>query len=317
MIRQLRPIIFVALVTFLCANSSALAKPPVMGALDTNGITFKLKTTTGEITQSDEQTLSGFSLGGTARRGGRFYYIAKPSGSSENSLFIVSLKTGILDIVDLDRDDDVRAMFFKGRKLYGMFYNGGTGLCGLYKINPSTGATSLVLDLGDLDIEPIAGSLAEYQGSYFMLVKPEIDSSQRKLLRFKTKSSGATSVDVTDASQVPVMCNKLKPRQATQSFTCLAQNAIETEVMVCNLTLRGRATCKDPLPDIVRVGSGHTMLTADERSYYAFVYAPGEPDNQRLIKFNAAGTIKSNIVLDRIYIGGHFKQERNEQPGSN
>lgn len=301
-------LLLVFLVAFAIPSVGLAADGPIVG-LDTNGATFEFNPKTGAATPKTNEPFNAFSLGGTARRDGKFYYVVEPSGLTDNAIYTVVLKTSAISHVALDRDDPVRAMFFKGKKLFGVFYNGNTGLAGVYKINPVTGATTQVLDLSALDIEPITGAIAELNGFYYMLVKPEIDSTRRQLLRFKTKANSASVTEVVDASNVPVLCERLEPNFKKNNFVCMASAAAETQVNVCKLTLKGKATCTATLPNILRIGGGHTMLSADGKSYYAFVYAPGEENNQRLIKFTSKGVIKSNLVLSTILIGAHFKNE--------
>lgn len=302
-----REIVFTLLVA-LSISTPVSAQSPI-AALDTNGAVLLIDAKTGEITPKAEEPLSGFSLGGTARATNTLYYVAEPTGSDENSIYTVSLKSGTVTHVDLDRSESVRALFVNKRKLYGVFYDGTLGSAGVYRIDPATGVTTLVLDFSSLDLEPIAGSVVSFGGFYFLLAKPEADSGQRKMLRFKLKSSGAVVIDVLDKAGAPVLCNKMKPNAATQRFVCLAQDLAETQVSVCRLSLKGKAVCSAALSGVLRVGSGHTMLTPDQNRYYAFVYAPGEPDNQRLIRFNARGAVKANIPLSTIAIGAHFPSE--------
>ncbi len=284
----------------------ARAQGPI-AALDTNGIVYQVDTKTGALTEKTEEAFTDFSLGGTVRRGGKFYYVVAPAGLSENALYTSILKSGTLIHVDLDRDDDVRALFLKGNKLYGIFYDGNAGSAGLYRIAPTTGVTTLILDLSDLNVEPIAGAITQIENTFYMLVKPEANSAQRQLLRFKVKSGSAQLFDVVDGTGNPVLCDKLKINAAQKAFVCLAQAAAETQVNVCRVSLKGKTTCVATLTDILRVGSGHTMLSNNGKTFYAFVYAPGEPDNQRLIKFNAKGVIKSNLSISTIMIGAHFQ----------
>ncbi|RIL11374.1 MAG: hypothetical protein DCC75_02460 [Proteobacteria bacterium] len=300
--------ILFAFVILSSAISPLQAQGQIAG-LDTNGISFQVNSRTGEFTTDTEEAYTSFSLGGTARKGNKLYYVVVPSGSTENAIYTVDLNTDTISHVDLDRSESVRAMFFKGRKLYGIFYDGTAGSHALYRIDPSSGATTLVLDLADLDLEPIPGAFAPFGRFYYVLAKPEADSAQRRLLRFKAKSGSAQVFEVVDSSNNPVLCDKLKPKASKNNFVCLASNAGETQVSVCRMTLTGKATCLATLDGIERIGGGHTMLAADQKVYYAFVYAPGEPDNQRLIKFNSRGAIKSNLTLSTISIGAHFAAE--------
>lgn len=179
----------------------------------------------------------------------------------------------------------------------------------MYRINPATGVTTLILDLSDLNVDPIAGAITQYGGFLYMLVKPEIDANRRQLLKFRLKAGSAVLSEIVDRNQLPVQCDKLKTNTARKEFVCLASAADETQVNFCRLGLTGRATCLNTLLGIERVGGGHTMLTFDESSYYAFVYVPGEPNAQHLIRFTNRGVIRSNIAADAISIGAHFESE--------
>lgn len=281
-----------------------------IAALDTNGAVLQVDTATGTLSVKATAELDGYVLGGTARRAGKFYFVAQPDNSSQNALFSVVLSSGASSQVALDRNDDVRALFFVGKKLFGVFYNGNEGSAGVYRINLTTGITTQVLDLSALDIEPIAGAFAKLNEFYYMLAKPESDSGQRRLLKFKPKAGSAKLFDVVDGSAAPVLCNKLKPNLAKNNFVCLAEANSETQVNVCKLSQKGKATVLSTLPEVRRVGSGHTMLTRNGLVYYAFVYHPEEENNQRLIKFTAKGVVKSNTPINGIAIGAHFQSEQ-------
>ncbi len=293
---------------FELSPSLSEAQSDIAG-LDTNGIVYQVNRKTAELTPITNEAYSAFNLGATAQKGGKLYYVVVPGGSSENALYISTLKTKSLTHIDLDRNDSVRALFFKGNKLFGIFYDSGAGTAGLYKIAPKTGVTTLVRDLSTLDLEPLPGAITEFNGFYYLLAKPEIDSTQRRLLRFKTNGGNVRISEVLDGAGSPVRCDHLKPNASRKNFVCLASNMAQTEVSVCKLSLKGVAKCEAALANITRVGQGHTMLTPDQKNFYAFVYANGEVDNQRLIKFNAKGVIKSNLVLGTILIGAHFNSE--------
>lgn len=297
--------------------SPSLWAQGLIAGLDTSGIVYQMHHRTGALTSRSNEAFTSYSLGGTARRAGKFYYIAVPSGESENALFTVVLRTGAIQHIDLDRSEDARALFFVGRKLYGIFYDGGIGFAGLYRINLSTGVTSEVLDLSELNVEPLAGSFSSVGGFFYMLTKPESDASQRNLLRFKARHGSARLFPVIDRSSNPVLCNKLKPNAANGNFVCLASDLAETQVDVCRLSLRGRATCLNTIPNIERIGGGHTMLTQDQNVYYALGYAPGEPDNQHLIRFNSRGVVRADTAIDTIFIGAHFLTEEPVVSGAN
>ena len=297
------------LILFIALSASTYAQGAAV-ALDTNGAILRVDIKTGALTEKAAEALNNFILGATARNGGKFYYVGEPSGSTEKALYTVKIGTGQIGHIDLDRNDQVRDLFFNGNKLFGIFYDGNAGTAGIYRINVKTGVTTLIIDLSTLDIEPIAGAITSYGKFYYILAKPESDSSQRRLVRFTTKTASAPQVlDVVDSTNSPVLCDKLKPNVSKKNFVCLASKNSETQVDVCRLTLKGKATVLSTLPNILRVGGGHTMLTLNQKDYYAFVYAPGEPNNQRLIKFTAKGTIKSNLAIDGIMIGGHFAGE--------
>lgn len=289
----------------LCPLHQASAQGAV-GLLDTNGTIFQLDHRTGVMTTRAESILSGYNLGATTRRGDKFYFVSEPEGSDENAIFTVSLKTGAISYVDLDRAEDVRALFFKGTKLFGIFYDGTSGFAGLYRIAPSTGVTTFVLDLATLDIDPIPGAITQIGSWYYMLVRPEIDSSRRQILRFKPRAGSTSLTEVTDGNLSPVRCDKIQPNKAGTKLVCLASDSEETTVNVCRLAFNGTATCLTTLAGILRVGGGHTLLGPYNNKYYAFVYAPGEPDNQRFIQFTANGTLRANTTLDTISIGAHF-----------
>ena len=277
--------------------------------LDTNGSLFQVAQRSGAFTPGVSNPFTSYSLGGTTRKANTFYYVAVPSGGTENALFSVQLKTGVTSQVDLDRNDSVRALFFNGKSLFGVFYDGNAGTAGVYKIQPTTGVTTLVLDLSTLDVEPIAGAFTRNEKTFFMLVKPEIDATRRQLLSFRLRAGSAKLVEIADASALPVTCDKLEINAARKDFVCLASAAAETQVNFCRLSAAGRATCLNTLPGILRVGGGHTLLTLDRARYYAFVYVPGEPDNQRLIKISGRGVIQSNVSIPAISIGAHFASD--------
>ncbi len=280
-----------------------------LAGLDTTGAVFEIAPKTGVVTPVVEEAINGFVLGATTRHLGKFYYVAQPSGTTQNALYTAVLKTGALSHVNLDRNDSVRALFFRKKQLYGIFYDGNLGTAGLYKIAKLTGVTTLVLDLSTLDLEPIAGAFADFRDSYYMLAKPESDSTQRRLVRFKASAKAPVVMNVVDSLGAAVLCNHFKPNAKRQSFVCLASAAGETQVDFHRLALNGVATYVSTLPGILRVGSGHTLATLDQNRYYAFVYVPGEPDNQHFLKLSSKGAILSNVTLDRISIGAHFQSE--------
>lgn len=286
----------------------AHAQNHILG-LDTNGVTFEVVARTGAFTAKSELAFTSFSLGATARKGNVLYYVAIPGGGTDPALFAANSKTSAITVTDLDRNESVRALFFSGRSLYGVLYDALSNSAGVYRIDPATGITSLVVDLSGLDVEPIPGALAKVGKVYSMLVRPEVDSERRQLLTFRLRAGSAAVVEIADKDGIPVQCDKLKPNKAKKDFVCLASAADETQVNFCRLNSRGVARCVTTLPGIERVGSGHTLVTTDEANYFAFVYVPGEPDNQHLIRLNSRGAIKSNVALPTISIGGHFLTE--------
>lgn len=303
-----RSLLVATLLSLLSLPNGALAQGSATG-LDTNGITFDIDPKTGTLTTLTEESFANFSLGGTTRTRDTFHYVVSPAGSQENAIYTVDLKTKTVGHVDLDRSDAVRALLTQGKKLFGIFYDGNAGTSGIYRIDPATGVTSLVLDLSELDVEPIAGAITQVGKFFYALVKPETDSGRRQILKFKLKAGSASLVDVVDAQGAPVLCDKFKPAKSEKSFVCLAQAASETQVNVCKVQLNGRAKVLNVLPSVERVGSGHTMMTADRKSFYAFVYAPNEPNNQHFVKFTPKGVVKSDVPLSTISIGAHFKSE--------
>lgn len=276
-------------------------------AIDTNGISFEVNHSTGDTTKKSEESLNNFNLGATARNGDQLLYVAAHGGGTEPQLHIADTKTGAISHIDLDRDDPVRALFFDKKKLYGVFYNGNLGTAGIYRINQTSGVTTLVLDLSDLDLEPIPGAVSSSGSYFYMLARPEAASQERRLIRFRTRGGTPKITAVTDADGAIVQCDKLQPNTAWKGFMCLASDTTNTVVNACRLSLSGRARCLKTLLNILRVGTGHTMLTLDQKSYFAFVYVPNEPNNQHLIKFNSRGVMVKDFRLTTIMLGAHFR----------
>jgi hypothetical protein len=281
-------------------------------ALSTSGTIYEINQNTGESTEIAEEIISSFTLGGIARRNNILYYIATPSASTENSIYKLNIKTKVLSKVDLDRasgDDDVRALFFDGNKLFAVFYNGTAGTAGLYQVNPKTGVTALKINLSDLNYEPIGGGFERFNGFTYMLAKPETDSNARKLMRFKKTARSVKSFDVKDAGGNPVLCERIATIANGSKLVCLASADSSTQVRYCNLKFNGLANCLSVLSDIKRVAGGHTFTTTDGRNFFAFVYDNIDENNNRLLKINKFGVISENRELDGIFVGARFKNE--------
>lgn len=298
-------ILFIALVF----STPVWAAAPTLVGLDTNGNVYQIDLTTGALTEKAADELHSFTLGGIARKKNTLYYVAAPSGSSENSIYTVNLKDSSFLHVDLDRaedDDDVRAMFMSGKKVYAVFYNGTAGTAGVYLIDPLTGVTTLVLDLSDLNVEPIGGAFARIAPYYYLVVKPESDSTRRQLLRFKLKagSTQLTEILATDGITT-TSCDRIKATAKHKSFVCLA-TVTSSQVDVCKLKLNGQATCLNTLANVERVAGGHSLSTPNEKTFYALVYAPGDSSAQRLVKFNAKGVLQSTLTVNSIVVGIRF-----------
>ncbi|MBX7138676.1 MAG: hypothetical protein K1X83_11900 [Oligoflexia bacterium] len=302
----------VLLCGILCLSCSVVRAEQKFAAFNTSESVFEVTPSDATLSLITQSELTSFSLGASTRLGNTLYYVAAPSGSSENALFKVNLKTTALTFVDLDRsgdDDEVRALFIRRGKLYGIFYNGNAGSVGLYRITPATGATTLVLDLSDLDAEPVPGAIAQVLGVPYMIFKLNSDANRRLLVKFGSTVSSIRSKEILDSDQNPISCEKIKFNLPRAKFVCLASAESQTQVKVCKVTLAGRASCSSALSGIERVAGGHTLLTPNQKIYYALVYAPGEPDNQRLIKFTPAGVVKSNQIVNTLLIGAHFANE--------
>lgn len=276
--------------------------------INTSGTIYQVNLQTGELTEKANEEVTGVSLGATARRGAQFFYVAAPSGTSENAIFKANTRTAEITHVDLDHDlgdDEVRALFFNDNKLFGIFYNATAGTAGLYKINPKTGVTKLVIDFSSLDLEPLPGAFTKAGDSFYFIGKPESDGTQRQLVKFKQKASSVKVKDILDADGNSVRCDRLQLNEKSGAFVCLA-SPIATQVDVCKLTLTGRATCPTTLEGIERVAGGHTMATPNNKIYYGLMYQLGDSDSQRLLKFNARGVVKSTLTIPTILVGAHF-----------
>ncbi len=297
---------------FLVSNIAPCLAAPTLLGLNTNGDIFEIDSTTGTLTEKAAEELHDFTLGGIARKKTKLYYVATPSGSLENSIYTLNLKTNTLSHVDLDRaedDDDVRAMFMVGKKIYAVFYNGSAGTAGVYRVDPLTGVTTLVRDLSALDVEPVGGAFAKLEPFYYLIVKPESDSTRRQLLRFKLKSGDVQLTEIlADDGVSTVACERLKATAKHKNFICLAA-ASATQVDICKLKTNGVATCLSTLSNIERVAGGHTLSTPNEKTFYAIVYELGDSSTQRLVKFNAKGVVLSTVTINTILVGMRYDDE--------
>lgn len=287
----------------------AQAQTDLVG-INTSGDVYQINTSDGTLTLKAQEAVTTIDLGAIARKKNLLFYVAAPSGSSENSLFKVSISTGAITKVDLDRNDTAKSLFFNGNKLYGIFYNSSTGDSGVYKINITTGATTLLVDLSAINAEPLGGAIAR-QGAFFhTIVKPTEET--RQLLRFKLKANSAVVNDIKSPTGTDIKCDKIKPHPSLPSFVCVASTS-STQVDVCKLSLKGVARCGGTLTSIIRIGSGHTMMRSGKR-YYVFGYAAGEPNNQRLVSFNAAGKELASpaIANGSLFVGARFGIEDTE-----
>ncbi len=300
----MKKILFLAL-SGLLAVSSAHAAPRKFLGLNTSGVLYEIDSSTGALTVKVNGEIHSFTLGGFLRTNQVLYYVAAPSGATENAIFTYSIPSGtLLSVIDLDRDGEVRALFSKGRNLYGLFYDAAGGVNAIYKINPATGATTLVLDLSDLDVEPIGGAFTQLGKLYYILAKPNTDSTQRRLVSFKLKAGTAKAVEVLSPQSAPVLCDRLQAVPDGKDFVCLA-SPTTTQVDVCKLSAKGKAKCKGTLPGIERVGGGFTMPVPSGKKFFAVVYATGESNNQRLVQFNAKGALKASPAVATLLIGAN------------
>jgi hypothetical protein len=308
--RILKPLVLALSLSVLALQAPRANAEASLAGLNTDGTLFTISST-GVLTQKAAEPLTSYTLGAVARKGNNFYYIATPSGAAENALYKASLSSGVISHVDLDLatgDDSAKALFFSGKKLFGLFYNSNTGNGGIYKINQKTGATSLLVDFSSLDIEPIGGAIARQAGFYYVLGHPSSDSTVRSLVRFKLKRGSATSFAITTKAGAPVVCDRIKLNKVRQDFVCLASPST-SQVDVCRLSTKGKAKCLSTLSNVQRIAGGHTMVTPDGKNFYAFVYAPGDENSQRLIRFSAGGGVKSTQTINTIIIGARFGEE--------
>ena len=297
----------VALIFVASLSAPAQAATTLVG-LNTSGTLYQIDPKSGALTQVADEQITSFTLGGLTRQNKTLYYVAAPSGTSENAIYTLNLKTKALNHVDLDRGDDVRALFTNGKSLYGVFYNGSSGSIGVYKINSSSGVTQLIVDLSALGLDPVGGSFAKLKSDYYLLSKPNSDSAQRTLVRFKLKAGSAKLVTVANKSGgAAVLCDRIQPNTKKNNFVCLASTS-STQVDVFNLGTDGKAKFLATLAGIERLAGGATMTTSDEKSYYALVYATGESNNQRLLKISSKGVIKNNATINTLIVGAQFDQ---------
>ena len=289
----------------LCAP--AYAATTLVG-LNTSGTLYQIDPKSGALTQLADEQITSFTLGGLTRQNKTLYYVAAPSGTSENAIYTLNLKTNQLIHVDLDRSDDVRVLFTNGKALYGLFYNGSSGAIGVYKINATSGATQLIVDLSSLGLDPVGGSFAKLSKEYYFISKPNSDSTQRTLVQFKLKANSAKLVTIVNNSGgAAVLCDRIQPNTKSKSLLCLASTG-STQVDAFRLGKNGKAKFLSTLSGIDRLAGGATMSTPDQKSYYAFVYAAGESNNQRLLKLSAKGKIKSNLTISTLIVGAQFDQ---------
>lgn len=295
---------YIIALLLLGVASIAHAATTLVG-LSTDGTVYEIDPSTGSLTQKVREDISDFSLGGIARKQNTLYYVAKPSGSSENAIYTADLSGATIAHADLDRNDSVRALFLQGQKLYGIFYDGSGSTAGLYQINTTTGVTTLVNDLSGLDLEPIGGAFARIGRFYFMLAKPESDANARRLVRFRLRQNSATVFTVADKVGTPVLCDRLKLNLARLNFFCLA-SPTTTQVDTYRLGLNGRAKLLTTLSDVERIAGGHSLVTPNARTYQALVYAPGDDDHQRLLTLTAGGALKSTVTINAIIVGMRY-----------
>jgi len=302
---------------FLFASAVLFSLPAfaanTLVGLTTSGVVYQIDTTTGALTQIVDSPITNFELGATARKGNVLYYVAAPSGTSENAIYSVNTTTGLAIFYDLDRNDDhVTALFFGSGKLHGIFYNPNTGAAGVYRINPITGVTTLVVDLTALAAEPVGGAISRIGDFYYTLAKPTTDT--RQLIRFKLKAGSAKAKNILSSTGTSILCDRIKPNFKNGKFVCLASPS-STQVDVCRLGLSGVAQCVGTLTNTERLASGHTLMHSGN-SFFALVYAPGEPNNQHLLKFTPAGVTKASptIASGALFVGARFGKEEDVIP---
>jgi hypothetical protein len=321
---RLRSILLAATMLLTPLTSHSSHAQPILIGPNTSGDLHELNVKTGELTLLTGEPLTNISLGPTVLSANKklLYYVGVPSGSSENALYTLNIAASTLSHIDLDRSDEVRALLVKGRKLYGLFYDSTSGNVAIYQINASSGATTLVVDLTDLEIEPIGGAITQVGSDYYLLVRPNANYNLRLLLRFKLKANSGSVSALSTKQGAVVACDKFQPLpsatggsatpaspQLPKGFLCLAPPAdgsATNPVQACKVTLKGEATCTQTLEGIERLSSGHTFLK-HKNSYYLLAYATGETNNQLLLRLNAKGQIKANTIVDTLFIGAAIR----------
>jgi hypothetical protein len=311
MIKILSKQFILLLLAFVVYVQPAFAVTPTLLGVSTDGTVYQIDTKSGTLTSVGGEQVHNFNLGGIARNPKYLYYIAAPSGSTENSIYTLNLKTNVFSHIDLNRpsgDDDVRVMFLKGNKLYAIFYNGNLGTAGLFQINPNTGAVTPVVDLSSLNVEPITGAFTTDGTFYYVLVKPETDSTKRQIMKFQINNKVPTFIDVLAKDGTSVLCDRFKLSAKSGSFVCLA-SITSSSVAACKVSTKGLTTCGAPITNIERLAGGHTMLSPDGTKYYAIVYELGDQNSQRLIQITSKGGIKSKATINSILVGAQFSTD--------
>ncbi len=314
----MKKIIFTLLSTAL-SISSATAETTLIG-YNTSGDVYQIAPVTGALTLKAQEQLHSFTLGAIARKKSTLYYIAAPGGATENAIYTVNTATAAISHVDLDLaddSDDATHLFFAGKNLIGLFYNSNTGVFRAYAINTTTGVTTLKQDLSSLDVEPIGGAISRIGKFIYILAKPQSDTSRRTLVRFKVGANTAKLFEVVTkgATPQPVLCDRIKLIRDSLTFLCLASPST-TQVDTYRVTPAGKAKFLSTLTGVDRVAGGHTLVTPNEKVFYAFVYAAGESNNQRVLKISALGQVKANVSINTFIVGARFGSEESEEPNS-
>lgn len=308
--KKLKNIFCLSVITFTCLASTAFAKPDVVG-VSTSGLIYRIDLKTGDLQDLGGEQIHNFNLGGIVRDKNTLQYIAVPSGSDANALYTADLKKGTLTHAGLGKvagADDVRVMIKKGKKLFGIIYDGNAGAHGLYKIDAKTGSPILVADYSALNVEPIPGNITFLDSYYYTLVKPETDPTKRQLMKFRLNSKAPTLIDVVAADGASVPCDKVKVINKSKEFICLASISNE-RVDACKISLKGVTTCTKTLENVVRIAGGHTLMSFDGRKFYALVYQVGDENSQHLIEFNAKTGIKSSLAIPSVLIGAQLEKD--------
>lgn len=246
-------------------------------------------------------SLSTDDPGASARRGNTLYVITKGVDESVNTLFIQGITGRLNEHVTLDRSDSVRALFFKGRNLFAIFYNSDMGSAALYSINPVTGVSTLVLDLTEFGIEPLHGALTTVDGFYYLLAKSISDADRRILLKFRLSAGSASALNISDQHGDAVQCEKIRANPAKKNFVCLAPNVEKTRVNVCRVTSNGIATCGRALRGAARLELGPSLMSEDGKSYWAIVRTRNDTgESNTFLNFSADGKV---LLKDTIPYG--------------